>query len=96
MDAHLRTGGRSRTPTHQRLLANGRVARAVVKGFRIVDETALRDREVELLLAVERDGSSYLVTHRQVVPPAALGALSIGSAVRVRVDPVDPRLLVIV
>jgi hypothetical protein len=82
--------------TAQRLLATGRQGTAVVTAIRDTGVIVNDNPQVELDLDVTVDGMPvFPVTHRQVISRLAIGSFQPGAAVPVRVDPQQPRTLII-
>lgn len=81
--------------TYQRLLKEGRQARATVKGLRETGSKVGTDPEIELELDVELDGRRYPVVLCQVVSRLVIPELRLGSSLPVRIDPSDPSVLTI-
>jgi hypothetical protein len=82
--------------TLEPLLDAGRPGAATVTALRETGVLVGGDPEVELDLDVAVPGVPvYPVTHRQVVPRAALAAFAPGATLPVRVDPRRPRALVV-
>ncbi len=79
----------------QRLMQEGHPGQATVKATRDTGKTLNENPEVEFDLTVELDGSSYEVTHRQIVSRISLPEYQPGASVPVRVDPNDQSRLVI-
>lgn len=95
----MRRGGAERfqdqAATYQRLLVGGRPGRATVGAVRETGSDPAGDPEVELDLHVVVDGWDYLLTHRQIVSRVARGELRAGAELPVRVDRLNPSILVI-
>ncbi|HWT95322.1 MAG TPA: hypothetical protein VN238_20165 [Solirubrobacteraceae bacterium] len=82
--------------TAQRLLATGRQGTATVTAIRDTGVTVNDNPQVELDLDVAVEGMPvFPVTHRQVISRLALGSFQPGASVPVRVDPQQPRTLII-
>jgi hypothetical protein len=80
----------------QRLMAMGRQGTATVTALRDTGMTVNDNPQVELDLDVSVDGTPvYPVTHRQVISRLAIAGFQPGATVPVRVDPQDPRTLII-
>jgi hypothetical protein len=82
--------------TAQRLMATGRQGTAIVTALRDTGMTVNENPQVELDLDVTVEGMPvYPVTHRQVISRLAIAGFQPGATVPVRVDPQDPRTLII-
>lgn len=82
--------------TAQRLMATGRQGTAVVTAIRDTGVTVNDNPQVELDLDVTVEGMPvYPVTHRQVISRLAVAGFQPGAVVPVRVDPQQPRTLII-
>ena len=82
--------------TAQRLMATGRQGTATVTALRDTGVTIDGNPQVELDLDVSVGGMPvYRVTHRQVISRLAIAGFQPGATVPVRVDPQDPRTLII-
>lgn len=82
--------------TAQRLMATGRQGTAVVTALRDTGMTVNENPQVELDLDVSVEGMPvYPVTHRQVISRLAIAGFQPGATVPVRVDPQEPRTLII-
>ena len=82
--------------TVQRLMAAGRQGSATVTALRDTGVTINDNPQVELDLDVAVEGMPvYPVTHRQVISRLAIAGFQPGATVPVRVDPQDPRTLII-
>ena len=82
--------------TAQRLMAAGRQGSATVTALRDTGVTVNDNPQVELDLDVAVEGMPiYPVTHRQVISRLAIAGFQPGATVPVRVDPQDPRTLII-
>jgi hypothetical protein len=80
----------------QRLMASGRVGRAVVTARRDTGVVVNENPEVELELQVSVEGGPrYPVLHRQIISRLVTANFTPGATVPVRVDPIDPRRLLI-
>jgi hypothetical protein len=80
----------------QRLMASGRVGRAVVTARRDTGVVVNENPEVELELEVSVEGGPrYPVLHRQIISRLVTANFTPGATVSVRVDPIDPRRLLI-
>jgi hypothetical protein len=80
----------------QRLMASGRVGRAIVTARRDTGVVVNDNPEVELELQVSVDGGPrYPVTHRQIISRLVTANFAPGAIVPVRVDPIDPQRLLI-
>ena len=80
----------------QRLLASGREGTATVTALRDTGVTINDNPQVELDLDVAVQGMPvYPVTHRQVISRLAIAGFQPGATVPVRVDPQQPRSLII-
>ena len=77
-------------------MTTGRQGTATVTALRDTGLTVNDDPQVELDLDVSIDGTPvYPVTHRQVISRLAIAGFRPGATVPVRVDPQDPRTLVL-
>ena len=82
--------------TAQRLMATGRQGTAVVTALRDTGVTVNENPQIELDLDVTVEGMPvYPVTHRQVISRLAVAGFQPGATVPVRVDPQQPRTLII-
>lgn len=82
--------------TAQRLLATGRQGTAVVTALRDTGVRVDGNPEVELDLDVTVEGMPvYPVTHRQVISRLAVAGFQPGATIPVRVDPQQPRTLIV-
>jgi hypothetical protein len=80
----------------QRLMATGRQGTAIVTALRDTGMTVNDNPQVELDLDVTVEGMPvYPVTHRQVISRLAIAGFQPGATVPVRVDPMEPRTLII-
>ena len=80
----------------QRLMASGRVGRAVVTARRDTGVVVNENPEVELELQVSVEGGPrYPVLHRQIISRLVTANFTPGATVPVRVDPIDPQRLLI-
>jgi hypothetical protein len=93
LDALERSQGQA--AVYQRLLNDGRLGHARVKGMRETGRAAGSDPEVELELDVEFEGARYPVVHCQVVSRLVIPDLRLGTSLPVRVDPDNPTTLTI-
>jgi hypothetical protein len=80
---------------YQRLIATGRLRSAKLLGMRDTGHGSDGDPELELELSVDLEGTRRVVLHRQVVSRLAARELRLGASLPVRVDPVDPSILVL-
>jgi hypothetical protein len=82
--------------TAQRLLDTGRQGTATVTALRDTGVTIDDNPQVELDLDVAVAGMPvYPVTHRQVISRLAIAGFQPGATLPVRVDPQQPRSLII-
>ena len=82
--------------TAQRLLSSGREGTATVTALRDTGVSINDNPQVELDLDVAVEGMPvYPVTHRQVISRLAIAGFQPGATVPVRVDPLQPRSLII-
>ena len=82
--------------TTQRLMTSGRQGTATVTALRDTGVTINDNPQVELDLDVAVKGMPvYPVTHRQVISRLAVTGFQPGATVPVRVDPQQPRTLII-
>lgn len=76
----------------RRLLQVGRRGIAMVMSVKNTGETVDDNPETELELCIALDGHDpYKITHRQVISRIAIGSLCAGAKVPIRVDPHNPR-----
>ena len=76
----------------RRLLQIGQRGIAMVMAVRDTGESVDENPEAELELCIALDGQDpYKITHRQVISRVAIGSLCAGAKVPIRVDPYDPR-----
>ena len=82
--------------TAQRLMTTGRQGTATVTALRDTGVTINDNPQVELDLDVAVQGMPvYPVTHRQVISRLAIAGFQPGATLPVRVDPQQPRSLII-
>ena len=82
--------------TSERLMASGRQGTATVTALRDTGVTINDNPQVELDLDVAVEGMPvYPVTHRQVISRLAIAGFQPGATLPVRVDPLQPRSLII-
>ena len=82
--------------TAQRLMTSGRQGTATVTALRDTGVTINDNPQVELDLDVAVEGMPvYPVTHRQVISRLAIAGFQPGATLPVRVDPLQPRTLII-
>ena len=80
----------------RRLLQVGRRGTAMVMSVRDTGVIVDQNPETELELCVALDGQDpYKITHRQVISRIAIGSLRAGAKVPIRVDPLDPRKVLV-
>jgi hypothetical protein len=80
----------------QQLKATGLPARGTIQSLEQTGLYINEQPQVEMTLQVEMDGRSpYVVTRKEVVPLIALGRLSSGQPLPLKVNPADPNDLVI-
>lgn len=80
----------------ERLMATGRPGTATVTALRDTGMKTNGNPQVELDLDVAVEGMPvYPVTHRQVISRLAIAGFQPGATVPVRVDPQEPRTLII-
>ena len=89
-------GMQEQAETAQRLMATGRQGTATVTALRDTGVTINENPQIELDLDVTVEGMpTYPVTHRQVISRLAIAGFQPGATVPVRVDPQQPRSLII-
>ena len=82
--------------TSERLMATGRQGTATVTALRDTGVTINDNPQVELDLDVSVEGMPvYPVTQRQVISRLAIAGFQPGATLPVRVDPLQPRSLII-
>ena len=80
----------------EQLVLGGRTGAATILAARPTGATVGGSPQLELDLEVRVPGlEPYRVTHRQVVARAAMTCFAPGAGVPVRVDPYDPRSLIV-